>query len=132
MLRLTRGATIIIALAVLLCVSACGDSSPAPSPSPSELGQLTALAEYFGAQQAWWLALPRGAAEDLLGELPDASPGPSATTYVVLMRGDFNDGTGQPMTWGVAAGEAGADVVARVFAARPEVSGHSWTALALP
>ena len=130
MARLTRSAATIIAVVVLLCVAACGDSSPAPS--PSELAQLTALAEHLGAQQAWWLALPRSAAEDLLGELPGASPGPSATTYVVVMRGDFNDGTGLPMTWAVAAGKAGADTATRVFAARPEVSGHSWTALELP
>ena len=132
MARFTRGVATIVAVAVLLCASACGDSSPAPSPSASELAQLTALAEHLGAQQAWWLALPRGAAEDLLGELPGADPGSSATTYVVLMRGDFNDGTGQPMTWAVAAGKAGADTATRVFAARPEVSGHSWTALELP
>jgi hypothetical protein len=132
MLRLTRSAATIVAVAVLLCVSACGDSSPAPTPSPSELARLTALAEHFGAQQAWWLALPCSAAEDLLGELPGASPSPSATTYVVLMRGDFNDGAGQPMTWEVATGEVGGDIVARVFDARPEVSGHSWTALELP
>ena len=78
------------------------------------------------------MALPRTEAEDLLGDLPSASPSPSATTYVVLMRGDFNDAAGQPMTWGVAAGEAGGNAVTRVFAARPEVSGHSWTALELP
>jgi len=132
MARLMRSAATVIAVAALLCVPACGDSSPAPTPSPSELAQLTALAEHLGAQQAWWLALPRSTAEDLLGELPGAGPGPSATTYILLMRGDFNDGTGQPMTWAVAAGEAGADTATRVFAARPEVSGHSWTALELP
>jgi hypothetical protein len=130
MARLTRSVATVIAVTVLLCAPACGDSSPAPS--PSELSRLTALAEHLGAQQAWWMALPHSAAEDLMGDLPGAGPSPSATTYVVLMRGDFNDGTGQPMSWGVAAGEAGAEVVARVFAARPEVSGHSWTALELP
>ena len=78
------------------------------------------------------MALTPAEAGDLVHDFPDMSPRPAATTYVVLMHGDFNDASGSPMSWGVATGKVGVDVAATVFAARPEVKGHSWSALDLP
>ena len=46
--------------------------------------------------------------------------------------GDFNDASGKPMTWEVATGKVGADLAASVFAARPEMPGHTWSVLDLP
>jgi hypothetical protein len=133
MARLSRSVIVV----ALLGLSACGGSSPSPSPSASPsppIADLTALATHLGAQQAWWAAL----APSELGKLLDdsSSPSPSAsvsaTTYVVLMRGDFNDASGKPMAWAVAVGTVGDYLTATVFAARPEVPGHAWSDLELP
>jgi hypothetical protein len=138
MIRFARSAVALAGAVVLLTLAACGGSSPAPTPpsaSPTPpLAELSALAGDFGAQEAWWMAVTQAEAETLVGDSSWAGPSssPSATTYVVLMHGEFNDASGKPMGWAVTAGEYGADTLTRVMSARPEVSHHSWTALDLP
>ena len=58
-------------------------------------------------------------------------PSPPATTYVVLMRGDFNDAGGKYKGWAVTAGRVGADTTTVVMSTRPELADHNWTALDL-
>jgi hypothetical protein len=66
-----------------------------------------------------------------------ASPAPvdltlPTTIYVVLVRGDFNEASGNPMGWAVAVGQARADLASTAMESRPEVPGNTWTALDLP
>jgi len=79
------------------------------------------------------MALPQAEAEELLDDssFVGPSPSPSATTYVVLLRGDFNDAGGAPMGWAVSLGHGG-DTLTTVMAARPEVTDRTWTPLELP
>jgi hypothetical protein len=137
MARLSRNVIVIVGVVALLALSACGGSSPSPSPSASPappIADLTELATHLGAQEAWWAAPTQTELAKLLGDSSSVSPSASAsaTTYAVLMRGDFNDASGKSMPWAVATGTVGGNLTATVFAARPEVSGHAWTVLDLP
>jgi hypothetical protein len=128
---------VIVVVVALLGLSACGGSSPSPSPSASPsppIADLTALATHLGAQQAWWTSLTQSELGKLVGDSSSASPNASAsaTTYAVLMRGEFNDASGKPMAWAVAVGTVGGNLTATVFDARPEVPGRTWTVLDLP
>jgi len=80
------------------------------------------------------MAVTQAEAQRLVDDSSWTAPGPSpsATTYVVLMSGDFNDAGGKHMGWAVTAGRAGADTTTVVMSARPEMAGHNWSALDLP
>ena len=135
MTGLSRVGVVVVCVAVFLGLSACGGSSPSPSPSPSPpLADLTELAAYLGAQQAWWAALTPAEVSGLIGDSswPGSDSGASATIYVVLARGSFNEASGNPMGWAVAVGQARADLASTAMESRPEVPGNTWTALDLP
>ncbi len=136
---LMRVAGLAAVVALVLGLAACGGTSPSSSPSPTAsapLSELTALAEHYGAKQAWWLALSRAEAERLIDDAawtpPSASPGTSPPVYVVLVHGDFNDATGKPhqYEWAVVARTASGSM-ARVMSERPEVTGREWSPLAV-
>jgi hypothetical protein len=95
--------------------------------APIPLARLSALARHFRPKQAWWTTLSRAEAERVLGA--SLKPGPDLT-YVVLMKGDFKDVSGNPVPWAVSAGRPG-DSATRVFGTPPQTYGHGWTALDL-
>ena len=139
MVGLTRIAGLVAVVALALGLASCGGNSPSPSPSPTAsapLSELNALAEQYGAQQAWWMALSRAEAEQLIDDgawtPPNASPGTSPPVYVVLVRGDFNDASGKPhqYEWAIVA-RTSSGSMARVMSGRPEVAGREWSPLAL-
>ena len=135
MMVLSRVVVVIVIAIAVLGSSACGGSFPSTSPSPSPpITDLTELAAHLDAQQAWWAALAPAEVSGLIGDSswPGSDASPPATVYVVLLRGDYHDAAGNPMGWAVAVGRARADLTATVMESRPDVTGHAWTALALP
>jgi hypothetical protein len=131
---LARIAGLVAIVTLALGLAACGGTSPSPSPSPTTsapLSELSALAEHYGAQQAWWMALPLAEAERLIDDAA-WTPASASPVYVVLAHGDFNDATGKPhqYEWAVVARTADGSM-ARVMSDRPEVAGREWSPLAV-
>jgi hypothetical protein len=137
MVGLARIASLVAVVALALGLAACAGTSSSPSPSPTisaPLSELSALAEHYGAQQAWWMALSRAEADRLIDDAgwtpPSGSPGTPTPVYVVLVHGDFNDATGKPhqYEWAIVARTSDGSM-ARVMSDRPEVAGREWNPL---
>jgi hypothetical protein len=95
--------------------------------APIPLARLSALARRFRPKEAWWTTLSRGEAERVLGHSLQSDPD---LTYVVLMKGEFTDASGNAVAWAVSAGRPD-DPTTRAFGTPPQTYGHGWTALDL-
>ncbi len=124
----------------VLVLGACGGDSPS-SPATSEaspppLAELSALANHFRAEEAWFMRMPESQLFALLegDDLSDPGPSPTALVYEVLMRGEVSGPDGETRHWTVAYEYSLADqsgISATAMVERPEIPGRIWTPLPL-